>query len=131
MAIELTRAVLGRLFAEAQAAHPLECCGLLLGVGKRIDDVRPCTNVHPQPERQFEIDPRVLIEAHRGARSGGPSVLGYYHSHPGGLPQPSATDRANATGDGRAWAIIGQGRVGWWRDGERGFEALPTRLVAG
>ena len=131
MAIELTRALLDQLLAEAAAAHPRECCGLLLGRGDRIDDIRACANVHLSPERHFDLDPAALIEAHRASRLGGPEVLGYYHSHPAGPPEPSATDRSNATGDGRAWAIVGQGRVGWWRDGERGFEALPTRLVAG
>lgn len=124
MATEVTRALLERLVAEAAAAHPGECCGLLLGRGERIEEVRPCANVHPQPERHFEIDPRALIEAYRAARGGGAEVLGYYHSHPAGTPEPSATDRANAAGDGRVWAIVGEGRVGWWRDGAGGFEPL-------
>jgi hypothetical protein len=41
---------------------------------------------------------------------------------------PSAVDRANATADGRVWAIVGEGRVGWWRDGEGGF--VPLSYVA-
>lgn len=131
MAIELSRALTDGLLAEATAAHPLECCGLLLGREGRISEVRPCANVHPSPGRHFEIDPQALVDAHRAARSGGPQVLGYYHSHPFGPPAPSATDRENATADGRAWAIVGEGRVGWWRDGDDGFEALPTRVVGG
>ena len=131
MAVELSSKVVERLLAEAAAAHPRECCGLLLGEEGRIAEVRPCANVHRDPARHFEIDPQALIDAHRAARGGGPQVLGYYHSHPSGPPEPSATDRENATADGRAWAIVGEGRVGWWRDGDGGFEALPTRVVAG
>ncbi len=112
------------LLHQAAAAYPLEACGLLLGQGERIVSLRACANVHPDPARRFEIDPRALIDAHRAARSGGPQVLGHYHSHPAGPPEPSATDRAHAAGDGPVWAIIGQGNIGWWRDGPGGFEAL-------
>ena len=40
----------------------------------------------------------------------------------------AATDRAQATGDGRVWAIIGEGRIGWWRDAPSGFEPLSYTL---
>ena len=116
--------ILDHLLAESVAAHPCEACGLLLGRGDRIDTIRPCANVHPQPERHFEIDPRALIAGHRGAREGGLQVIGYYHSHPAGRPTPSATDREHATGDGMVWAIVGEGKVGWWRDEIGGFVAL-------
>jgi proteasome lid subunit RPN8/RPN11 len=129
MAIELTSGALATLLAEAAKAHPLECCGLLLGQGNRIDRAMPCANVHPQPGRHFEVDPAALIAAHRAARAGGPEVLGYYHSHPGGSAEPSATDRAMASGDGRVWAIVAGGAVGWWRDGPQGFVGLDHRLT--
>jgi proteasome lid subunit RPN8/RPN11 len=128
MADELSSALEGEMLRLAAAAHPHEACGILLGHGERIEEVRSCANVHPEPEGFFEIDPRALIAAHRAAREGGPQVLGYFHSHPSGLPEPSATDRASGTGDGRAWAIVGEGKVGWWRDGARGF--VPLSYVA-
>lgn len=120
-----------RLLALAAAVHPREACGLLLGHGARITEARPAANVHPVPETRFEIDPQALIDAHRAARNGGPQVLGYWHSHPSGPPRPSAIDRAKAARDNRVWAIIGEKRVGWWRDGEDGFEPLPMRLADG
>ncbi|MGN6500412.1 MAG: Mov34/MPN/PAD-1 family protein [Tsuneonella sp.] len=129
MALEVTRAQLAVLLAYAVEAHPCEACGLLLGREGRIEEVRLCANIHPSPETHFEIDPQALIDAHRAARAGGPQVIGYWHSHPLGPPRPSATDRANATGDGRAWAIVGEGRVAWWRDGDAGFEVLPYSLT--
>jgi proteasome lid subunit RPN8/RPN11 len=129
MAIELTSGVLATLREEAAQAHPRECCGLLLGHGARIAEVRRCANVHPQAERHFEIDPSALIAAHRAARSGGPQVLGYYHSHPSRDASPSPNDRACAGGDGRVWAIVAGEAVGWWRDTADGFVALPTRIV--
>ncbi len=128
MTTELSSTVEGQLIARAAAASPLEACGLLLGEGQRIEEISVCINVHRRPETHFEIDPQALIDAHRAARGGGPQVMGYWHSHPSGPPEPSSTDRAHATQDGRVWAIVGEGRVGWWRDGPDGFEALPTRV---
>jgi len=131
METTVTSGAKATLLAEAAAAHPLEACGLLLGQGGVITAAVPVRNVHPDPARHFELDPQALIAAHRAQRAGGPQVLGYYHSHPTGLAEPSATDRACASGDGRIWAIVAAGAIGWWRDAPGGFEALPLRVVAG
>ena len=135
MALVVTRQAIDRIFAAAAAAHPLECCGLLLGEGDHIREARPAANVHPEPARFFEIDPQALIDAHRDARSGasagGPVLVGYYHSHPLGPPEPSATDRAHGTGDGRVWAIVGEGTVAFWRDAKEGFELLSYSVEHG
>lgn len=124
MELVVTSQALGQMRATAAAAHPHEACGLLLGEGTRITEARAAANVHPAPATHFEIDPQALIDAHRGARAGGPAVVGYFHSHPSGLPEPSATDRASASGDGRVWAIIAGDDVTFWQDGKQGFVAL-------
>jgi proteasome lid subunit RPN8/RPN11 len=131
MDLEVTSGTIATLLEEATRAHPRECCGLLLGKGGRVAMARPAANVHPDPERHFEIDPKALIAAHRAQRAGGLDVLGYYHSHPNGRAEPSAEDRAQASGDGRIWAIVADGAVTWWRDLPDHFEPLPTRLVGG
>ena len=131
MVVELTSGVIATLLEEAALAHPDECCGLLLGQGDRVETALAAANVHASPRDHFEIDPAALIVAHRAARSGGPQLLGYYHSHPNGRAEPSATDQVQASGDGRIWAIIAQGGVTLWRDAPHGFEALPTRVAAG
>ena len=125
MTLEVSSHVLERLFEEAEAAHPRECCGILLGEGFAICAIQPAANIHRDPEAYFEIDSQALVDAHRGARHGGPQVLGYYHSHPNGLERPSATDEAMATRQGLVWAIIAAGRVSFWREGDAGFAALP------
>ncbi len=125
MDIEVTRAALATLRAAASVAHPREACGLLLGEGVRITAARAAANVHPAPATHFEIDPAALIAAHRGAREGtGPQVLGYFHSHPRGPAEPSATDRELRARDGRIWAIIAGDDVTFWRDGGEGFAPL-------
>ncbi len=108
----------------AAEAHPREACGLLLGEGANVANFAQTANVHCRPETHFELDPQALIDAHRAARDGGPQVIGYFHSHPVGAAAPSATDRASAAGDGRIWAIWGEGELAFWRDDPAGFAAL-------
>jgi proteasome lid subunit RPN8/RPN11 len=132
MTLTVTRSVLELMRVEAERCHPLECCGLLLGsAADRIDTARPARNIAPDPARHFEIDPQALIDAHRAERSGAALLLGYYHSHPTGLAQPSATDRAEASGDGRLWAIVDGTEITFWRDAPEGFVRLPCQVVAG
>ena len=133
MDIEVTRAVIATLLAEAERAGERECCGLLLGTAgapARITRALPAANVHPDPTRQFEIDPAALIGAYRAERDGGPPLLGFYHSHPNGHPRPSATDCEHAGGDGRVWAIIAAGDVHFWRDAPQGFVAVAYAVLA-
>ena len=130
MDIKVARSVIAAILAEAHRAAPLEACGLLLGapaIGRAIT----AANVHPTPQTHFEIDPLALIAAHKAERAGGPALAGYWHSHPSGSAAPSATDRAHASGDGRVWAVAGEGRVTFWRDTPQGFEALCTALADG
>lgn len=122
--LTLTSSLFEDLIGEARRAYPLEACGLLFGRADRIDQLQPARNVHPRPQTHFEIDPQALVDAHRSARQGGPDLLGYYHSHPRGSAEPSSTDRAHASGDGRIWAIVAGGDVTFWRDGEGGFAKL-------
>ncbi len=131
MTVEVTSGVMATLLQEAEREHPHECCGLLLGRGESIDRAVPAANVHRDPASHFEIDPAALIAAHKIQRAGGKELLGYYHSHPLGPAVPSATDRQQSSGDGRIWAIVANGSVGWWRDTASGFTALPLRLVEG
>ena len=131
MDLEVTSGAIATLLEEAAKAAPEECCGLLLGRPGKVVEARPAANVALDPNLRFEIDPAALFAAHRDARNGGPELLGYFHSHPNGHPRPSAIDCEHASGDNRAWAIVAEGEVTFWRDGENGFEPLSHRLVDG
>ena len=130
MPLQVASTVVAAILAEAARAAPHEACGLLLGAPV-IDRAVTAANVHPTPRTHFEIDPQALIAAHKAERAGGPALAGYWHSHPHGPPEPSATDRAAASGDGRVWGIAGEGQVTFWRDTPQGFEALSTALADG
>lgn len=111
--------------------HPNEACGVLLGSAGMVQAAIETANVHPDPARHFEIDPAALVAAHRAARSGGPEVLGYYHSHPNGLARPSETDLRDAAHDGRVWLIVAHGNLTAWKDTPSGFEPLSYTLREG
>lgn len=102
------------LFAAANASPDAEICGLLLGEGAKITALA-ATNVAADPSRFFEINPAALIAAHRATRAGGPAILGHYHSHPTGDPDPSARDAADAVPDGSLWLILTRNRARLWR----------------
>jgi len=119
--LKVTRDVIKALARAAEAAHPVEACGILLGDGVTISRFIETRNVHPQPLRHFEIDPQALIDAHRAARQSGPQIMGYFHSHPQGHARPSRTDAECASGDGLVWAIAGQDEISWWCDEVDGF----------
>lgn len=114
MTLCISRSLLGRIVSLA-AAEKDEICGLLLGGAGRISAIRTAANVAADPAIHFEIDPAVLIAAHREARAGGPAVIGHYHSHPSGYPVPSATDVASAVPDGSYWMIVAAGEARLWR----------------
>lgn len=117
--------LLGRILAHAGAEPEREVCGLLLGTHDRITAATPAVNVAACPATRFELDPAALIAAHRAARIGGPAVLGHYHSHPSGRAEPSAHDRAMATGDA-LWLIVAGGEARLFRAGS--WEAVPLRI---
>ena len=129
MAIEVTRDVLEALREAATRADPCEACGLLLGESAQVTGFVETANVHSTPRTHFEIDPQALIDAHRAARSGGPKLMGYFHSHPHGASEPSQTDQDMAPGDGKLWAIAGEGEIRFWRDGNEGFEQVSYAVA--
>ena len=120
MPVLLSSALHHQLLAEAAAAFPHECCGLLFGTPDRIDAAQPCANVAGNPLTTFEIDPAALIAAERGSRGGGPRLLGYYHSHPHGHAEPSVRDAMDCARDGRLWLIVAGDTITAWRATEGG-----------
>ena len=126
MALRISRRLADAIRAQANAAVPLECCGLLLGAGDEVSAIAPAANVAADPAHRFEIDPMILLAAHKAARGSGPAILGCYHSHPVGDPVPSVTDAAMAEGRGEYWLIVGNEGLlrGWRAVGGGDFEAI-------
>jgi proteasome lid subunit RPN8/RPN11 len=83
---------------------------------ERIGEFMETTNVSPNPANSFEIDPAALFTALRAERTGGPRLIGHYHSHPNGVSTPSACDAMMVTSPGRLWLIVGSGEARLWRE---------------
>src|SRR3546814_2682309 len=83
----------------AEAAFPQEACALLVGFDHgngrvEIQRIVATANVAAEPARGFEIDPATHIALLRSLREGNAPerIVGHWHSHPNGRPEPSATD---------------------------------------
>lgn len=124
MRLEIFSTAAEQIRAHARRDHPREACGLLLGRDLRIEAAVAAANIAEHPEREFEIDPAVLLRCHREAREGGPAVIGWYHSHPNGLPEPSAMDATRADEEGKVWLIAAA-------DGLRAFRPAVSGPIAG
>ena len=120
-----------QLAAEARAAVPLECCGLIEGAGEgsalRVTALHPTRNLAAAPGC-FEIDPAEHVRLLRGLRGTNRGIVGCYHSHPGGAAEPSPRDLAAAVDDGFVWliaAVPGEMAAFIFEDGA--FRPLPLK----
>lgn len=115
MELVIASTALAAMIAHAAAAMPNEACGVLVARVVAVDAAVPAANVAATPRTCFEIDPATLLATHRAARTAGLRIAGWYHSHPNGRAEPSATDAARAVPDGRVWMIVAGGTVAAWR----------------
>jgi len=135
MPLRISRKHVSDLLRWAEDAGNRECCGLLMGRDNTVSEVELCNNVAVNPETHFEIDAAVLLSRHKLAREGGSPILGYFHSHPNGLAQPSSVDIKQAAADDRFWLIIAEANITAWQPRAKEqrvveFESVPI-LVEG
>jgi proteasome lid subunit RPN8/RPN11 len=106
--LALPAALRTRILAEARAAAPRECCGLLLGhcegAAAEATALHRARNLAEAADR-FMIDPADQFAAQRAARAASLSVIGCYHSHPDGVAAPSPADLAGAGEENFLWLI--------------------------
>ena len=103
-AITLRGTVRAEIVAHARAEAPRECCGLLVGHGRLVDECVRSPNVDPNPNR-YEIDARLHVATNRRLRGSGREVVGAYHSHPHSPAWPSPSDVAEAYYPEFIWII--------------------------
>lgn len=126
--IEISTRALVAIRSHAASSPDYEVCGLLFGEAGRIDAAEPARNVAADPARHFEIDPSALFRAIRAERAGAVTLVGYYHSHPQGIAEPSETDRQSAAADGKIWFIVADDEVAAWRFDGTAFESVAIRM---
>jgi proteasome lid subunit RPN8/RPN11 len=140
MRLLLTRNDLAAIADHARETYPEECCGFLLGT-TTDDETRVLALRRAQNERTSERRRRYLIGAesvlavHREARSGGRSIVGYYHSHPDHPAAPSPFDLEQAWPDA-VYLIVtanpdGPAECTAWRldRDRRTFDSVPLQTI--
>lgn len=134
MTVRISTELLQAVVALAKEGGSKEVCGLIFASTGAITGFEPATNVAADPETRFEIDPAALLRAHREQREGRRRIIGCYHSHPSGAPEPSACDAAEAAPDGWLWLIIGCAEARLWRSVADGavhgrFDPVPLACI--
>jgi proteasome lid subunit RPN8/RPN11 len=91
MHVSLAPGLLEKMVEHAQACHPREACGLLIGHGSAAARFVPMDNVLAG-ESEFDMDPRQLAATFRSLRQAGEEIVAIFHSHPKGPAVPSSRD---------------------------------------
>jgi len=118
------------IIARARRDRPKETCGLLVGKADHILEAVETANAADDPTRHYEIRPEDYFAQIKRCRTVSErsgeryAVLGAYHSHPNGAPDPSPTDLAQAFED-FVHVIAGPAAGG------AGMEVRAYRLVDG
>lgn len=104
-------AVVAQIRGEAEAAYPNECCGLLVGWRDAAQTVvsraRPSPNVTAgDPTETFEVSAQLRFDLMRELEGARETIVGHYHSHPDGPPDPSKQDLEQAWEPDLIWLIV-------------------------
>jgi len=121
----------------AEAAYPLEACGLLLGArhpgSVRVESFQPTGNDAADARHGYLVPPHELLAADRSARALGQEIVGIWHSHPAAPAFPSRRDCAEAW-QGYAYGIhavtgSGAGELRFFELAADAFEEAPLTLT--
>ncbi len=117
---------------QAQIALPHECCGLIEGT--RNGEQAHAQTLHPTPNLaqsagRFEIDPAEQFRLLRQLRGTDRSLIGCYHSHPGGSARPSMRDIECAGEEDFLWLIAATAEIAAFAYSEGTLRAVPICLA--
>ncbi len=94
-----------QMLRHARAELPNECCGLLIGKESKINRLVPMRSTPPAPDAYY-MDPEQQIAVFTEMEKNGEELLGIYHSHPNGPPEPSGMDLQLAFHPGVIYFIV-------------------------
>jgi len=89
--LRIEKKVFAEVVAHLQAVYPQEGCGLLAGLDGQVSHWYAVENSLHSPVA-YQMDPAQQLQAMLAAEEQGLMLLGVYHSHPNGPPEPSQTD---------------------------------------
>ncbi|MEE9610097.1 MAG: M67 family metallopeptidase [Desulfatiglandales bacterium] len=127
--IVFTKRLLNKLFTHAAEESAQEVCGVLGGTKKEgsreVYRVYNCTNVDPDSDVGYEINPVELLRVMDDVEDRNLEIIGFYHSHPMALAKPSMIDISKATWPGHSYVIISPKSTAsitsWVLDEKEGF----------
>ena len=118
--------VLRAMIEQAQAAAPIEACGVLSGRGRRVLDIHPMTNADNSPDH-FTLVPAEQFATAKQVRAAGNETLAVYHSHPATPARPSDEDIRLAFAPDVVYVILSLAYVS--RPVIRGFRIADRRVL--
>ncbi len=89
--MQLDRALLEQMVAQARAEAPNECCGIIAALDGKAVAVYPATNAAASPLR-YEMDGMEQYRIQTAIEDAGHQLGAIYHSHTRTAPYPSQTD---------------------------------------
>jgi proteasome lid subunit RPN8/RPN11 len=96
-ATDLAAGVARTIRAHGEDTYPHECCGALVGKGRKVTHAVPLPNTTEEgPRRRFLVRPMDYMLAERKAAELEGELLGFYHSHPDHPARPSQFDLDHA-----------------------------------
>lgn len=102
--LRLQKATVVEILRWASSSPDVEVCGLVWAT-ERGQTVHPLKNVHPEPATYYRTAPKDVRDAFTAMDEQGGEPLAWYHSHPGGKPDPSEEDMAGAFNVGMHYLI--------------------------
>jgi proteasome lid subunit RPN8/RPN11 len=83
--LKIQNELLGKIYSQAEATYPYECCGILIGKRtgqeKHVQYIYPVNNCTREKRDRFEICPDAFLYAELIAAKNGLEIVGIYHSH--------------------------------------------------
>lgn len=89
--MRIPRDIYDRIFEQARAELPNECCGLIGGSREEAATLYPAANAEASPFR-YMLDPRDQLRISEQMDAAGEELAAIYHSHTKSEAYPSQTD---------------------------------------
>ena len=103
--LEIPRYIFSEMLSQARAEAPVEACGILAGIGRRVQQLYKMTNTD-QSSEHFMMAPEEQFAVIKDIRGQGREMLAIYHSHPESPARPSAEDVRLAFTDGVLYVVL-------------------------
>jgi proteasome lid subunit RPN8/RPN11 len=101
MFVSVSKKHINQIKKHSEREFPREAVGALIGKyaneKMEIEEIIELKNETTEnPARRFFVSPESVYEIEMQCRAGGKEIVGWYHSHPNGSPDPSEEDLKNA-----------------------------------